>query len=40
LAVARKIVERHGGRISVHSEGHGFGCTFRFNLPFVPEEPT
>ncbi len=33
LAVARKIVERHGGRLWVESGGAGLGCRFCFNLP-------
>ena len=33
LAVARKIVERHDGRIWVESDGAGLGCRFCFYLP-------
>ena len=37
LAIARKIIEDHGGAIDLHSRP-GFGAVFRFSLPVITEE--
>ncbi len=37
LAIAREIVEAHGGRISVRSE-LGHGTTFVIHLPLAPTD--
>ena len=33
LALVRRMVEQHGGRVWIQSEGEGKGSTFRFTLP-------
>ncbi len=38
LAMARKIVEAHGGRISIHN-GESGGARVCFDLPLFPEKP-
>jgi PAS domain S-box-containing protein len=35
LAIARQLVELHGGTIDAHSEGEGKGATFRVRLPLA-----
>ena len=36
LAIVRKLVELHGGRVEASSEGEGRGATFRVQLPLAP----
>lgn|GEM_PF-2364793 len=38
LWVARTIIEAHGGRVFVESEGTGKGSSFSFTLPVAPSE--
>jgi signal transduction histidine kinase len=41
LAIAKEIVQAHGGKIGVesHGGGNGGGATFRFTLPAAPTTP-
>ena len=38
LAIARRLIEAHGGRIDAESAGEGTGATFRVRLPRVERE--
>jgi len=35
LALVKRIIEVHGGTVSVESQGIGHGTTFRFSLPII-----
>ena len=39
LAIARQLVELHGGTIDVQSDGAGQGCMFTINLPLPRIQP-
>lgn len=38
LAIARSIVEAHGGRITAQNNPEG-GATFAFTVPVAPAQP-
>lgn len=40
LALCRRIVEHHGGRIWAESAGAGQGCVFIFEMPLQPNDAT
>jgi two-component system, sensor histidine kinase len=35
LAIARKLIEQHGGHITAHSDGPGRGSEFTITLPLA-----
>jgi signal transduction histidine kinase/ActR/RegA family two-component response regulator len=39
LTLVRQLVELHGGRVAVHSEGLGRGCEFTLRLPAAAAPP-
>lgn len=40
LALVRQLVEQHGGRLSVHSDGPGMGSEFTVRLPAASPHPS
>ncbi len=40
LTLVKRLVEMHGGTITVHSRGHNLGTSFRLQLPALPAPPT
>ena len=36
LALAKALVQMHGGTMAAHSDGHGKGATFSFRVPLAP----
>ena len=39
LALARRLIEMHGGSIEAHSDGPGRGSTFRIRIPVSADSP-
>jgi signal transduction histidine kinase len=39
LTLVKRLVEMHGGTITVHSRGHNLGTSFRLQLPALPAPP-
>lgn len=40
LAIVRKLIDLHGGKVSVQSEGLNRGSTFEIRLPLLTQSPT
>jgi PAS domain S-box-containing protein len=38
LTLVKRLVEMHGGAVSVESAGHNLGSQFRVQLPIIPQE--
>ena len=39
LSITYQIIEEHGGKITAHSDGPGFGSEFRVCLPLAIPDP-